>query len=71
VFVEASRQLTVPADGCVVFEDAPMGIVAAKAAGMRVVAITTSFSAAQFAAMDTPPDLACADFAALQTLVRW
>jgi HAD superfamily hydrolase (TIGR01509 family) len=71
VFVEASRQLNVPADGCVVFEDAPMGIVAAKAAGMRVVAITTSFSEAQFSALDTPPDLACGDFAAFLTLVRW
>lgn len=71
VFSEASRQLNVPADGCVVFEDAPMGIVAAKAAGMRVVAVTTSFSAAQFAAMETPPDLACSDFAAFLALARW
>ena len=71
VFIEASRQLQVPVDGCVVFEDAPMGIVAAKAAGMRVVAVTTSFSAAQFAAMETPPDLACSDFAAFLALARW
>ncbi len=71
VFIEASRQLQVPAEECVVFEDAPMGIVAAKAAGMRVVAVTTSFSAAQFAVIDTPPDLACADFATFLTLVRW
>jgi len=71
VFIEASRQLQIPADGCVVFEDAPMGIVAAKAAGMRVVAVTTSFSEAQFAAMDTPPDLACHDFAAFLALASW
>ena len=71
VFIEASRQLQVPADACVVFEDAPMGIVAAHAAGMRVVAVTTSFSAAQFAALDEPPDLACRDFAAFLVLVRW
>ena len=71
VFIEASRQLQVPADACVVFEDAPMGIVAAKAAGMRVVAVTTSFSEAQFAAMDAPPDLACGDFAQFLTLVNW
>lgn len=71
VFIEASRQLQVPVDGCVVFEDAPMGIVAAKAAGMRVVAVTTSFSAAQFAAMERPPDLACSDFAAFLALARW
>ena len=71
VFIEASRQLQVPVDACVVFEDAPMGIVAAKAAGMRVVAVTTSFSAMQFAAMDTPPDLVCGDFAEFLTVVRW
>lgn len=71
VFIEAGRQLGVTPDRCVVFEDAPMGVVAAKAAGMRVVAVTTSFSAAQFDAMDTPPDLACGDFAEFLTLVRW
>lgn len=71
VFIEASRQLNVPAADCVVFEDAPMGIVAATAAGMRIVAVTTSFSAAQFAAMDTPPDLVCGDFAEFLTIARW
>ncbi len=71
VFIEAGRQLGVTPDRCVVFEDAPMGIVAAKAAGMRVVAVTTSFSAAQFAAMHPPPDLACSDFAEFLTIERW
>lgn len=71
VFLEASRQLDVPPDGCVVFEDAPMGVVAAKAAGMRVVAITSSFSAAQFMALTDPPDLACRDFEAFQALAHW
>ena len=47
-----------------------MGIVAAKAAGMRVVAVTTSFSAAQFDAMATPPDLACGDFVAFLARAR-
>ncbi len=71
VFIEASRQLDVPAEGCVVFEDAPMGIEAARAAGMKVVAVTTSFSAAQFAALAEPPDLACRDFSAFLELTRW
>lgn len=71
VFIEAGRLLGVTPDRCVVFEDAPMGIVAAKAAGMQVVAVTTSFSVEQFAAMDTPPDLACGDFAAFLSFAEW
>ena len=71
VFIEAGRQLGVTPDRCVVFEDAPMGIVAAQAAGMPVVAIATSFSEAQFAALDHLPDLACRDFAAFLSIVRW
>jgi len=71
VFLEAARQLEQPVEACLVFEDAPMGVVAARAAGMPVVGVTTSFSAAQFAAMATPPDLACRDFDAFLALVRW
>ena len=71
VFLEASRQLDVPPAGCVVFEDAPMGIVAAKAAGMKVVAVTTSFTDAQLRALDDPPDLVCSDFEAFLTVAAW
>lgn len=62
VFLEAARRLEVSADDCVVFEDAPMGVVAAQAAGMRVVALTTSFSEAHFLALSAPPDRICVDF---------
>lgn len=71
VFLEASRQLDVPAGACVVFEDAPMGISAARAAGMRVVAITSSFSADEFEALPDPPDLACRDFETFLPLANW
>jgi beta-phosphoglucomutase-like phosphatase (HAD superfamily) len=71
VFLEASRRLDVPPERCVVFEDAPMGIVAAKAAGMRVVAIASSFSAAQFMTLADPPDLTCRDFEAFEALALW
>lgn len=62
VFIEAGRRLDVAAECCLVFEDAPMGIVAAHAAGMPVVALTTSFDAAHFAALQPPPAATCADF---------
>lgn len=71
VFLEASRQVRVPPAECVVFEDAPMGVTAATAAGMRVVAITTSFTAGQFAALTDAPDLACRDFDDFLARAAW
>lgn len=62
VFIEAARRLGVQASECVVFEDAPMGVVAAQAAGMRVVALTTSFAAELFQKLPMPPDWVCRDF---------
>ena len=40
-FLLAAERLSVPPSRCVVFEDAPAGIAAAKAAGMRCIAITS------------------------------
>ncbi len=62
VFIEAARRLGVAAEHCLVFEDAPMGIEAAHAAGMRVVALTTSFQPAHFESLERPPTLVCVDF---------
>jgi len=42
VFLTGAERIGVPAARCVVFEDAHVGIEAAKAAGMRVVALTTT-----------------------------
>ena len=55
VFIEAARRLGVAPADCLVFEDAPMGIEAAQAAGMRVVALTTSFQASHFEHLNPPP----------------
>jgi beta-phosphoglucomutase len=40
VFLIGARRLNVPADRCLVLEDAPVGIQAARAGGMRAVGVT-------------------------------
>lgn len=42
IFLETARRLGVSPRDCIVFEDAPFGIEAARRAGMRAVAICTS-----------------------------
>ncbi|MBP7051264.1 MAG: HAD family phosphatase [Phycisphaerae bacterium] len=42
VFLIAIRRLGIPAARCVVFEDAPSGVQAAKAAGARCIAVTNT-----------------------------
>jgi beta-phosphoglucomutase-like phosphatase (HAD superfamily) len=49
IFLEASRRMNVRAEDCIVFEDAPFGIEAARRAGMRAVAICTTHSPEQLA----------------------
>jgi HAD superfamily hydrolase (TIGR01509 family) len=52
VFLRVAAGLRVPPTRCVVFEDAPAGIRAGKAAGMRVVGVLTSHPAAALAGAD-------------------
>ncbi|MEZ0308660.1 MAG: HAD family hydrolase [Ramlibacter sp.] len=49
IFLEAARRLGVAAAECIVFEDAPFGIEAARRAGMRAVAVCTSHEASELA----------------------
>jgi beta-phosphoglucomutase family hydrolase len=42
VFLEAARQLGVPPENCLVVEDAVAGVEAARRAGMRCLAVTTT-----------------------------
>jgi len=64
VFLAAARLIGVAPEECLAFEDAPAGIRAARAAGMTCVAVTTSFSVADFEAHDAAPDAAVSDFEA-------
>ncbi len=49
IFLEAARAVSVPANASIVFEDAPLGIEAARRAGMRAVAICSTHSAQELA----------------------
>lgn len=50
IFLEAARRMNVAPPNCVVFEDAPLGIEAARRAGMRAVALSTTEPDHDFAA---------------------
>ena len=62
VFLAAAQLIEVSPGDCLAFEDAPAGVLAARAAGMRCVALTTSFAPGTFAAHGAPPDAEVADF---------
>jgi beta-phosphoglucomutase-like phosphatase (HAD superfamily) len=49
LFLEAARRVQAPPAECIVFEDAPFGIEAARRAGMRAVAICSTHEAAELA----------------------
>lgn len=67
IFLEAARRLGLPPAQCLVFEDAPLGIEAARRAGMAAVALTTTLPASAFAGY---PNLiaSAADFRTLDPL---
>jgi len=49
IFLEVAKRMNTRAKDCIVFEDAPFGIEAARRAGMRAVAICTSYTPEQLA----------------------
>jgi beta-phosphoglucomutase-like phosphatase (HAD superfamily) len=49
IFLEVANRMNTRASGCIVFEDAPFGIEAARRAGMQAVAVCTSHTPAQLA----------------------
>jgi beta-phosphoglucomutase len=62
VFLAAAARLGLPPDDCLAFEDAPMGVESALAAGLTCVAVTTSFEAEAFAAHGPAPDFTVSDY---------
>lgn len=69
IFLLAAERLSVAPAGCVVIEDAPAGVAAAAAAGMRCLAVTNSHPASALAAanriVDSLAGLRLADLEAL------
>ena len=52
VFLLAAQKLNLPPERCVVFEDAHVGITAARAGGMKVVAVATTNPASELTHAD-------------------
>ncbi len=52
IFLEAAHRLVLAPGECLVVEDAVSGVAAAKAAGMRCLALTTSFGREELAGFD-------------------
>ncbi len=60
LFLLAAKKLNIKPKDCIVFEDATSGIKAAKRAGMKAVALTTTYSKAKMKKFK--PDLIVRDF---------
>ncbi|MDQ6759574.1 MAG: HAD family phosphatase [Acidobacteriota bacterium] len=65
VYLRAAQLLRIDAQNCIVFEDSPTGIAAAKAAGSHVVAIASSAAALPMV------DLVIRDFNQRSALEQW
>lgn len=65
VFLKAAELCGVAPENCIVFEDAPLGVEAARRAGMRCIVLTTTLPASSFAGYDNIIAIA-SDFAELR-----
>lgn len=64
VFLLAAELVGVDPRACVAFEDAPIGVASARNAGMRCIAIASTFSPEAMARATPPPHATYADFEA-------
>lgn len=62
VFLKAAEKLGVAPEACLAFEDAPIGVEAVTRAGMRCIAVTTTFTAEQFAQHPPVPEAVVRDY---------
>jgi HAD superfamily hydrolase (TIGR01509 family) len=70
LFLTAAQRMKLPPGRCIVFEDAPSGVEAARAAGNRCVAVTNSVPAEELAGADVVCDsLERIDLAAIRSLI--
>jgi beta-phosphoglucomutase len=62
VYLRAAQGLGVDPSACLAFEDAPVGVAAARAAGMRCLALTSTFRAEAFENGEGAPHGVCGDY---------
>jgi HAD superfamily hydrolase (TIGR01509 family) len=62
VFLEAARLMAVSPERCLAFEDAPAGIIAARAAGMWTIGVSTSYQRDVLEHTDPPPHAVVANY---------
>jgi sugar-phosphatase len=65
-YLRAARALGVAPGDCVVVEDAPVGAAAARAAGMRLIGVTTTYPADRLA----PADLIVPDLTSIRVAIE-
>ncbi len=69
MFLAAAERMGIAPETCIVFEDAPLGVEAARRAGMRAVAVETMLTADAFGAFDNVV-AALKDFTAALPLIE-